>query len=95
MFDLSRKAYGAVFQATAHPEACPFEKGRAEATQRIEVTELFVAAAAPTAVSKDLSQLNITVTNCGNDWGAYSLWVIRIPPAGRPSIGKMGTEESA
>jgi hypothetical protein len=77
-FDPSWAAHGWVFQATAHPEPPdPAETG--SKPSRVEVTELFIQ-------RKSLEdgecgdRINITVTNCGDRWASYSLWVAGVAP---------------
>ncbi len=80
-FDPPWDAYGWVFQATAYPEPLDAGEPTAPTPSRIEVTELFVAqASCRGAERKCASRVNVTVTNCGEDWASYSLWVASIPP---------------
>jgi hypothetical protein len=80
-FDPSWDAHEWVFQATAHPEPPDDGLGGTLAPSRVEVTELFVLRAGDAeGERKRVSRVNITVTNCGELWAAYSLWVVAVPP---------------
>ena len=80
-FDPSWDAYGWVFQATAYPEMPDAGEESALPPTRVEVTELFVLRLSKEGRDgKCLSRINITATNCGDRWAAYSLWVASIPP---------------
>lgn len=77
-FDQPRDLHGWVFQATAHPE-CLDAESVAEET-RVEVSELFVLCKVSEVQGRKCSsQVNLTVTNYGGRWAAYSLWVVAVP----------------
>jgi hypothetical protein len=79
-FDPQWDAHGWVFQATAHPEPCPDGDMQAGQGRRVEVTELFVIQRGDKAPAGwGASQINITVTNSGDLWTSYTLWVAGIP----------------
>jgi hypothetical protein len=84
-FDPSWDAHGWVFQATAYPEPPDSSEEQTLRASRVEVTELFIVGKSD-AVQKGRrhSQINITVTNCGDRWAPYSLWVVSIPPRKMP-----------
>jgi len=75
-FDPSWVAHGWVFQATAYPEPPDAGAGNRNAPSRVEVTELFIQRVQEGGCR---SRINITVTNCGDRWAAYSLWVVSWP----------------
>lgn len=80
-FDQARDLHGWVFQATAYPEPAQAHEENALAARRIEVTELFILRTDGENQGTARSiQINITVTNCGDRWTPYSLWVVSIPP---------------
>ncbi len=85
-FDRPGASYGSVFQATAYPEF-PDHDGEqtARAPGRVEVTELFVLRLPARSGGKPRSRVNITVTNCGDAWAAYSLWVAALPAPSMPA----------
>src|SRR5690242_7543420 len=77
-FDPSWVAHGWVFQATAYPQP-PDPGDEAELPpSRVEVTELFIQRKS-VQEGECRSRINITVTNCGDRWAAYSLWVFSLP----------------
>src|SRR5260370_2867404 len=78
--DPSWDAHGWVFEATAYPEPPDSSEEQTLRASRVEVTELFILRKSD-AVQKGRrhSQINITVTNCGDGWAAYSLWVASVP----------------
>ncbi len=80
-FDPSWDAYGWVFQATAYPESAGESTQTAREASRVEVTELYVVRKQDVREGHRRSRVNITVTNCGDRWAAYSLWVASMPPA--------------
>ncbi len=80
-FDPSWDAHGWVFQATAYPEPPDLGEQNPLPASRLEVTELFVVRKdGEIQEEKRQSRVNITVTNCGEGWAPYSLWVVSIPP---------------
>lgn len=80
-FDPAWVAHGWVFQATAYPEPPDPEAEAGLAPSRVEVTELFIQCqSGGTQDGGCRSRINITVTNCGERWAAYSLWVAALPP---------------
>jgi hypothetical protein len=99
-FDPSWVAHGWVFQATAYPEPPDARPEPGSSPSRVEVTEVFVQR--PTggfqAAEDCRSRINITVTNCGDRWAAYSLWVVSLPPhstvAPRPAATPSEPESS-
>jgi hypothetical protein len=91
-FDPSWEAYGWVFQATAYPESAGDSAQPGPEAGRVEVTELYIVHQEEVGEGRSRSRVNITVTNCGDRWAPYSLWVASIPPAKmhvrRPSPGR-------
>ena len=84
-FDQTRDVHGWVFQATAYPEPPDAGEDNELVASRVEVTELFVLRkGGEIQGGKRRSQVNITVTNCGDRWAPYSLWVVSIPPRKMP-----------
>jgi hypothetical protein len=82
-FEQSHDVHGWVFQATAYPEAPGSGEENTLSSSRVEVTELFILRqGGEIQGSKHRSQINITVTNCGDRWAPYSLWVVSTPPRG-------------
>jgi hypothetical protein len=79
-FDPSWDAYGWVFQATAYPEPPTDCADAGLQASRVEVTELYVVRQVDAQQWQRRSQVNITVTNCGDQWAPYSLWVASLPP---------------
>jgi hypothetical protein len=79
-FDPSWDAYGWVFQATAYPEPEGSGAPSAAEVSRVEVTELYVVRREAAHEGKCGSRVNITVTNCGDGWAPYSLWVAAASP---------------
>jgi hypothetical protein len=80
-FDPSWAARGWVFQATAYPEPPNPDIEPGLQPSRVEVTELFIQHKNASAGEKACAgRINITVTNCGARWAAYSLWVVSVPP---------------
>jgi hypothetical protein len=84
-FDQTRDLHGWVFQATAYPEPPDAGGDNELVATRVEVSELFVLRKrGENQGGKRGSQINITVTNCGDRWAPYSLWVVSIPPRKMP-----------
>lgn len=79
-FDPPSNVHGWVFQATAYPESGDDGETRVLPPSRVEVTELFIVCKSKGTQKETCdSQVSITVTNCGDRWAPYSLWVASIP----------------
>lgn len=80
-FDLRWDAYGSVFHATAHPEPGAQGQPQFQSARRVEVTELYVIQSRDNPSEQQRAgELNVTVTNTGDQWAGYTLWVATIMP---------------
>jgi hypothetical protein len=94
-FDPLWDSHGRVFQATAYPEPCRTGANDTIQAGRVEVTELFIIhKEREVETSRRESRVNITVTNTGDSWARYTLWVASIRPRRRLCVGKSGPVSS-
>jgi hypothetical protein len=79
-FDQPHDLRGWVFQAAAYPEQTDDDCDGPLTASRVEVSELFIGRqGGPIESREHRAQVNITVTNCGDRWAGYSLWVVSTP----------------
>lgn len=95
-FNQPQDIHGWVFQATAYPEEPGLGEENTLSSSRVEVTELFILPMrGKSQGGKPRNQINITVTNCGDRWAPYSLWVASTPPPDFSAVPTVGSPLSS
>ena len=88
LFDPPAADHGSVFQATAYPESAGPTNESSDVPLpeiSVDVTELRVTFSTNASERRSCGiRVNITVTNVGEQWALYSLWVAAIPARRTP-----------